>query len=269
MYRLLALDLDGTLLNPRPQKIITPRTRHALQQAMTAGVRVVIATGQNLPVLKQVCAGIPIVGPQIIENGAQVIEMQNGFLHHEYLLPAERVLPILTVLQQEGFSRAYHARDRVYADIDTPRVRQWYRPPVLPVIEMADVATLFPEPCIKIVGVGEENKLRDRRPALIERFAGQAHIVQSAYDLLEFLHPTASKELALRTIAQDLRIPPEEIIAVGDGHNDIGMLRFAGLGVAMGNAHAEVKHVADHITASNAEDGVAAVIERFILSELL
>lgn len=265
MYRLLALDLDGTLLNPRPQKIVTPRTRLALQQAVSAGVRVVIATGQSLVVLQDLCGDLPIEGPQIIENGAQIADIRTGEIYHERLLPADYVLAVLAALREAGFHRAYHTRGRVYADVDTPRVRQWYRPPVPPVIEIEDVAHLYPEPCIKIVGVGEESRLRARRAELMRQFDGKLYITQSAFDLLEFLHPAVSKHQGLLTIAQDLGIKREEIVAIGDGHNDIGMLQFAGLGVAMGNAHEEVKSQADYVTGSNAEDGVAAVIEELIL----
>jgi Cof subfamily protein (haloacid dehalogenase superfamily) len=268
MYRLLAIDLDGTLLNPRPQKMITSRTRLALQQVVEAGMRVVIATGQSLAVLQQICSSLPIEGPQIIENGAQIADIKTGKIYHEQLLPAEYVLPVLTVLREAGFHRVYHTTRRVYADTDTPRVRQWYSPPVPPVIEVDDVSSLYPQPCIKIVAVGEEDRLRAARPELMYIFREQLYITQSAFDLLEFLHPRISKEYGLRTIAHDLGIDRSEIVAIGDGHNDIGMIQFAGLGVAMGNAHNEVKSIADYITLSNAEDGVAAAIEKLILPEI-
>lgn len=268
MYRLLAIDLDGTLLNPRPQKMITPRTHLALQQAVEAGVRIVIATGQSLAVLQQICSSLPIEGPQIIENGAQIADIKTGQIYHEQLLPTEYVLPVLTALRQAGFHRVYHTTQRVYADIDTPRVRQWYSPPVLPVVEVADVSSLYPQPCIKVVAVAEENRLRAARPELMNMFGKHLYITQSAFDLLEFLHPEISKEYGLRTIAHDLGIDRTEIVAIGDGHNDIGMIQFAGLGVAMGNAHDEVKNKADYITLSNAEDGVADVIEKLILPTL-
>jgi Cof subfamily protein (haloacid dehalogenase superfamily) len=268
MYRLLAIDLDGTLLNPRPHKTITPRTRQALRQAAHAGVRIVIATGQNVAVLQHMCAGLPLEGPQIIENGAQIADITTGQIYHEHLLPTRLIRPVLRALQQAGFHRAYHTRDRVYADINTPRVRQWYRPPVPPVIEVENVASLYPTPCIKVVGVGEENRLRAQRPELMSMFAEQLYITQSAFDLLEFLHPAVSKRQGLITIARDLGIESSEIVAIGDGHNDIGMIEFAGLGVAMGNAHDEVKNAADYVTLSNAEDGVAVVIENLILPGL-
>ena len=268
MYRLLAIDLDGTLLTPRPKKMITPRARRAIQQAVETGIRVVIATGQSLVVLQHICGDLPIEGPQIIENGAVIADITTGQIYHEKLLPSDFVLPVLETLKREGFHRAYHTVSRVYADTDSPRVRQWYDPPVPPVIEIEDVTSLYPEPCIKVVGIAEESKLRAHRQDLIDLFAGQLYVTQSAFDLLEFLHPDVSKANGLKTIAQDLGIPPEEVVAIGDSHNDIGMLQFAGLGVAMGNAHDEVKSEADHVTRSNAEEGVDLAIEEMILPTL-
>lgn len=267
MYRLLAIDLDGTLLTPRPQKIITPRARLAIQQAVEAGVRVVIATGQSLVVLQAICGDLPLTGPQIIENGAVIADFRTGEIYHQKLLPAEYVLPVLATLKQAGFYRAYHTDTLggVYADTNAPRVRRWYDPPVPPVIEIEDVSSLYPAPCIKLVGIGEERLIRARRQELVDTFAGRLHVTQSSFDLLEFLHPAASKALGLQTITQDLGIPPEQVVAIGDHHNDIGMLRFAGLGVAMANAHEEVKQEADYVTLSNAEDGVAHVIEEIVL----
>lgn len=268
MYRLVAIDLDGTLLNPRPQKIVTPRARRALERAVAAGLKIVITTGQNLPVLQQYCGDLPIEGPQIIENGAQIVDIKTGQIYQENLLPSLYVHPVLTALKQCGFHRVYHTRWRVYADIDTPRVRQWYTPPVPPVIEMEDVASLYPEGCVKVVGVAEETLLRARRQELMDAFAGQLYVTQSAFDLLEFLHPEVSKERGLKMIARDLGIDASEIVAIGDGHNDIGMIQFAGLGVAMGNSHDEVKSVANYVTLSNAEDGVAVALEKLVLPTL-
>jgi Cof subfamily protein (haloacid dehalogenase superfamily) len=264
VYRLLAIDLDGTLLTPRPHKHITARTRLALQRAAEAGVTLVIATGQNLAVLQNTCGDLPLNGPQIIENGA-VIATIDGMISHEHYLPSEYILPALALLREHGFYRAYHTIHRVYADMDAPRTREWYRPPVSPVIEVEDVASLYPMPCIKVVGIGEEERIRTLRDAFERRFAGKLYVTQSSFDLIEFLHPGVSKGRALQQIAEDLRLAPEEVVAFGDNHNDIGMLRFAGLGVAMGNAHDEVKAEADYVAPSNAEDGVAVVIEEMIL----
>ena len=267
MYRLLAIDLDGTLLTPRPHKHISERTRLALRQAVEAGMTLVIATGQNLAVLQNTCGDLPLNAPQIIENGAVIADIE-GHIYHERYLPSEHILPALELLRASGFNRAYHTIHRVYVDQQTPRAREWYRPPVPPVIEVEDVARLYPLPCIKVVGIGVEERIRALRSTFEQRFAGKLYVTQSSFDLIEFLHPGVSKGHALQQIAADLGISSEEVVAFGDNHNDIGMLRFAGLGVAMGNAHDEVKAEADYVAPSNAEDGVAVVIEEIVLPAL-
>jgi len=193
-----------------------------------------------------------------------VVDIRSGMILHEKLLPVEHILPALDTLRSFGLFRAYHTYERVYVDYNTPRARNWYRPPVPPVVEVEDVASLYPQSCIKVAGIGEESTLREKRIELERIFAGKLYVTQSSFDLVEFLHPEVSKVNALKTIAADLGIAPEEIVAIGDNHNDIGMIRFAGLGVAMGNAHDEVKAAADYVTSSNTEEGVAAVIEKLL-----
>lgn len=268
MYRLLAIDLDGTLLTPLPHKHITPRTYKALRQAVDAGMVIVIATGQTLAVLQNVCAKLSLSAPQIIENGAIIADIHSGAIFHEQFIPPALILPALDALRTLGLYRAYHTLHRVYVDKDTPRARSWYRPPVAPVIEVEDVASLYPLSCIKVAGIGEENRLREKRRELERIFVGKLYVAQSSFDIIELLHPEVSKGKALSVIAKDLHIKPEEIAAFGDNHNDIGMLQLAGLGVAMGNAPEEVKMIADYVTLSNAEDGVAVVIEDLILPTL-
>jgi Cof subfamily protein (haloacid dehalogenase superfamily) len=268
MYRLLAIDLDGTLLTPLPHKHITPRTYRALRQVTDAGMIIVIATGQTLSVLQNVCAELSLSAPQIIENGAIIADIHGGTVLHAQLIPPDLILPALATLRAFGLHCAYHTLHRVFVDKETPRARNWYRPPVLPVIEVEDVASLYPLSCIKVAGIGEESTLREKRRELERIFDGKLHVTQSSFDIVELLHPEVSKGKALSIIAADLGIKPEEIVAFGDNHNDIGMLHLAGLGIAMGNAHDEVKAAADYITLSNAKEGVAAVIEEMILPTL-
>ena len=268
MYRLLAIDLDGTLLASQPYKLITSRTYKALRLAVDAGLIIVIATGQTLSVLQNVCAELPLSAPQIIENGAIIADIHSSAIFHAQLIPPDLILPALSTLRTLGLHRAYHRLHQVYVDKDTPRARNWYRPPVPPVIEVEDVASLYPLTCIKVAGIGDESTLREKRRELERLFDGKLYVAQSSFDILELLHPEVSKGNALSVIAEDLHIKPEEIVAFGDNHNDIGMLQLAGLGVAMGNAHEEVKDAADYVTLSNAEDGVAVVIEDLVLPAL-
>lgn len=263
MYRLLALDLDGTLLNP--ERLITPRTQAALRLAVEAGITLVIATGQTFPALLSLCPGVPLNGPQIIFNGAQIVDMTDGSPIFERLVSTEHILSTLTALQEQGISRVYFTHEHVFADEGTPGIEDWYRAPAPPAILVRDVSTLYPRPCIKLAGVCNPAELARKRTYFEELFASQLNVTQTASDLIEFLHPEASKGNALTHIASMLGIPSAEVAAIGDNHNDIGMLRFAGLGIAMGNASEETKAVARSITRSNAEDGVALAIEEQIL----
>jgi Cof subfamily protein (haloacid dehalogenase superfamily) len=266
MYRLLALDLDGTLLTP--QHVITPRTTALLHKAVDAGMTLVIATGQTLDVLRVVCAELPLQGPQIIYNGAVIADIHTGKPLYERLVPVERILPTLDLLRQFDLHRVYHTHKHVYVDEDTPNARNWYRPPVPAAIEIPDVVSIYPQPCIKLVGVGEPVTLREKRERLEGLLEKQLYVTQASSDLLEFLHPEVSKGNTLITLTRMLNIKPTEVVAIGDNHNDIGMLQFAGLGIAMGNAHDEVKRIADHVTRRNSEEGVAVALEELVLTRL-
>lgn len=263
MYRLLALDLDGTLLDPKRE--ITPRTHEALRRAVEAGVTLVIATGQTFPALLSLCPGVPLNGPQIVYNGAIIADIADGSPLYEQLVPVEYILPTLGALQEQDIFRVYHTHESVFADAGTPGARNWYRPPAPTAVEVQDVAELYPRPCIKLVGVCDPTELARKRVYFEELFASQLYVTQAASDLIEFLHPEVSKGRALLKIAGMLGISSTEIAAIGDNHNDIDMLRFSGLGIAMGNASEEVKAAAHYVTLSNAEDGVALAIEEQIL----
>src|SRR5262249_22614561 len=152
---------------------------------------------------------------------------RNPLMSYEQFLPEALILPALAAASDLRLYRVYHTRQHVYFDTNTPDTRNWYPPPV--------------PPCLKLAAVRPEQRLREQRAALERHFAGELYVTQSSRTLLELLHPAVSKGEALAQLARRLGIAPEEVVAIGDNHNDIGMLRFAGLGIAMGNAHAEVK----------------------------
>src|SRR5205814_4326414 len=150
---------------------------------------IVIATGQTLSVLQNVCAELPLSAPQIIENGAIIADIHSGIIFHEQLIRPELILHALSSLRALGLYRAYHTLHRVYVDKDTPRARNWYRPPVLAVIEVEDVASLYPLSCIKVAGIGEESTLREKRRELERIFDGKLYVPKSSFDIIELLHP--------------------------------------------------------------------------------
>lgn len=263
MYRLLAIDLDGTLLTP--ERKITPRTRAAIQQAVASGMELVITTGQSYLALRSLCAGLPLTKPQVTCNGAVIVDPKDDTILHETLVPLSLVHDALAALQEKQFFRVYHTNTYVYAEQGTPGAEFWYLPPAPPTVIIEDVTTIYPQPCVKLMGVGEPANVLRSLPYFEERFAGQLYVTRAASDLLEFLHPDVSKGKALARVARMLDVAPEEIVAFGDNHNDIEMLRLAGLGIAMGNAADDVKAHADYVTQTNAEEGVAVALEEKVL----
>lgn len=259
-YRLLAIDLDGTLLTH--DRRVTRATRRALDEAATRGCGIVIATGRGFNVLRRYCDGIPLTAPQITYNGAVIHDPTAGRDLARYLVPAEWVLPAIDFLGASGVYAAIFTPTALYMDPRIPNPRHWMPAPLPPPQLLDDLRAVADQPCIKVVGRGNHNVIARIRPYAVERFGHALYVTQTAADLLEFLHPEVCKGAALRRIAHLLDIPREQIIAIGDSHNDLEMLEFAGTGVAMGNAAPELHAIADMVTTTNDEDGIAVALER-------
>jgi Cof subfamily protein (haloacid dehalogenase superfamily) len=259
-YRLLAIDLDGTLLTRH--KRILPRTRGALDAAAGLGCRVVIATGRSYAVARYFCDGLTLSAPQITYNGAVIHDPAQSRDLCQYLVPPVYVKPGVDFFMEASVPVALFTPQTLYLDRRIPRPQAWLpgRSGVLELIP--DVRAVATQPCIKVVGHSDPLTIATVRPLAVERFGHALYVTQTSSELLELLHPEVSKGAALRRIAHMLGVARDEVIAFGDSHNDLDMLEFAGVGVAMGNASAEVKALADLITDSNEDDGIATALER-------
>jgi len=263
MYRLLAIDLDGTLLTP--QRTISPHTITVLNQAVDAGLKLVIATGRVPYIFHEFGKYLPLNAPQITSNGAVIIDPHTYATLHEQYMPQDEVLPIINATHELGLQLCYYTDQKLFAEQALYDLHNWYLNSV-PVTPTNDISLLHTQPCIKIAAFSDAAEISAIRRELAQQFSGRLYVTQTAHTWLEFLHPDVSKANGLGFISRLLNIKPEEIIAFGDNHNDLEMLRFSGLGIAMGNANDEVKSAADYVTLSNAEDGVAAAVEKFVLS---
>ncbi len=263
MYRLIATDLDGTLLNP--QHMLTPHTISVLQQAVATGMKLVVATGRVPYIFHAIGAQLPLNAPQITNNGAVIIDPHTNSILHNQLVPLDLLGPLLTTLRDFDLAPCYYTTENLYVGQALYDLNNWYLAGV-PVEITNDMTALFTHPCFKVAAYGDALTIRAKRQELSRIFAGQLYVTQTAREWLEFMHPQVSKGNALKIVARMLNIQSEEIIAFGDNHNDIEMLRYAGLGIAMENAHDEVKNAASYVTQSNAHDGVAAALEKFVLA---
>lgn len=267
MYKLLAADLDGTLVNE--EKIITPRTFESLMEAQRRGVRLVISTGRPVEGARHLVEQLRMKdfgGCLISYNGALVHDCATGSVIFSQPIDSA-MLPLL--LQRAGEHRCafvVYQPDYVLTTDDASEYVQYSgRNNRLPVHQAKDFLQEARGPLYKGLMVGEPDMMPALRDGLSEELQGKMDFCLSETFFLECLAPGISKMKGLQAVAGHLGIKREEIIAFGDSDNDVSMIRYAGLGVAMGNAKENARKASDLITASNEEDGVAAVVERYVL----
>ena len=242
--RLLALDLDGTLLNGAKQ--ITPRTQAALERARQQGVLMVPVTGRPAQGLPPAVLSLPGLRYAVTSNGATIRDLvEQQVLLEKHLAPA---------LCLQVLARCAHI----------PMIRQVFRAGV-GYLSRPDYETLR----ARYAGTARRQYHLDPRQGLRQCLADLPGIgfADPFPNDLEVIAGEIDKGEALRYLLDRLDIAPEEVLAMGDGGSDLPLLQAAGIGVAMGNATEAVKAGADFVTASCEADGVALAIEKFVLSE--
>lgn len=282
-YRLIALDLDGTLLSSR--KEVTPRTREALAAARGRGIVTVIATGRAAPSALHFSRTIG-GGPVICCNGGGVLEETGEFLFARGI-PQAPLARCLALCREAGvLTECYTVRgivmDQPYAHAKAymrwvrPKMsagrslasllRAWHTNRMVPVPSLLKWAEKPARPpVLKLMVIGKPEQLPELARSL-GRCAPGLEVTSSAPDNLEVMAAGVTKGSALTQLGARLKIPREQMIAFGDSENDREMLTYAGTGVAMGNASDPVKAIADRIAPTCDEDGVARTIEELCLS---
>ncbi len=258
---LIALDLDGTLLDRNER--ISPRNRRAITRALDLGVRVVLVTGRGTDLPLRVSRDLNLNLPVICCHGALTKDFgANRTLVH-LPVPLIYAKPMVEFAENNGLSLAIYAEEffwrlegsRLYMeDMKSPAWRE--------AKTFADVLGSAPT-FLRFLGP-ESVAAMDRQFGdlpLSFRHETWGDFVECAV-----LNRDASKKNALQRLCADFQIVPERVLAIGDSRNDVPMLRWAGLGVAMGNAQPDVKESVRFVTAGNDDDGVALAIERFVIA---
>jgi Cof subfamily protein (haloacid dehalogenase superfamily) len=276
-YRLLALDIDGTLL--RSDKTVSPRTLHALSAAQRAGVRVVLVTGRRYPAARRVAAQLPCEVDLVLHNGALIVEGEEVVrcrtLDVEVARQAVRVGraagadPVVhcgragegLLVVQAGVAPS-NTLLAYYLDRSHPDVRT-----------VADLEAALPEDTVQVMFGGGLQEMAALRARLAESLEGRARIERTVYprlgvSLLDVLDPAVGKAEALAFLQARFGIPAPETVAIGDNWNDHEMLAGAGLGLVMGNADPEMLALGLPVLPTNDEDGVALAIERHVLEPI-
>lgn len=270
MYKLLAIDIDGTLFNDR--KEITQEVNEAIQVAKAKGVKVVICTGRPMGGVRPVIEELRLTDEDeyvITYNGALVQNTHTDEIVAENSLTTSDLRVLYDLSEQVQSPMHFFDSERVYTpnkDINKYTVYESHANQV-PLhyrqIEEISKDTLIP----KVMFIEEPERLTNIIAAIPKSFREKYTMVQSTPYFLEILHPSVNKGNAVKHLAEKLSIKQEEIICIGDGDNDFEMVKYAGCGVAMANAVESVKEVAEFLTLSNNENGVAYAIEKLILEK--
>lgn len=269
-YRIIALDLDGTLTNS--QKKITPRTFQALQRAQDQGVVVVLASGRPTYGIAPLADQLKLHergGYVLSYNGGKIIDWRTREVIYEQVLDPSLYSRIYAFAEREELPIVTYAKEEIICN----RTPDHYiileaginKMPVRRVPNFLEMAAALPHGVPKFLMAGDPERLVPLEKEMSAALGAEMEISRSAPFFLELTPRGIDKALSLDRLFTHLGIERKESIACGDGYNDLTMIRFAGLGVAMANAEEGVRKEADHITLSNDEDGVAEVLECFVL----
>ncbi|HEX6817784.1 MAG TPA: Cof-type HAD-IIB family hydrolase, partial [Ktedonobacterales bacterium] len=266
-YRLLALDVDGTLLDSDHR--LRPRVAQALRAVASAGFAITLATGKQFRSIRPLLDELGVLGPQICLNGAAIVagEREQPVAYaplleddrREVIAQVRRAAPDVLISQ--------FALDAIYVDESQRRhpllgvfAEYGEQAPML----VSDLPRASLPPTAKILVAGSPQRMAELRAVVTPALHQRVYITTTMPEFLEFFAFDANKGTALRRLRDDLGIPREGVIAVGDGENDIPLLREAGLGVAMGNARPATLAMANHVIPSNDDDGLAVFLEALL-----
>ena len=266
-YKMIVLDLDGTLVDSK--KKISQRNKEALQKAMQKGVKVVLASGRPVKGIMPMAEELELEknnGCILAFNGGRIIDVTTGECLFEVDLPDGYLKKVYELSRKCNIGLVtYEGNDKLITIDDNEYIQLEIRVNHLERVVPKDMVEYVTFPVAKYLLAGEPKDVEKAEPIFKEALGKELNVFRSDPFFLEILPAGIDKAYGLQKLIDVLGIKREEVIACGDGYNDITMVKFAGLGVAMGNAVEQTKAAADYITLSNDDDGVAAVVEKFIL----
>jgi Cof subfamily protein (haloacid dehalogenase superfamily) len=264
---MIATDVDGTLLDADER--VTPRTRAVVRAAVDAGAQFVLATGRPPRWISPIVDALGLAPMSVCANGAVIYDPSTDRIVSARTLSPEQlaVLAEMAVRVIPGAGLAVERVGRSAHDAATPQFvsspgyeHAWLNPDNTEV----SVEDLLSAPAVKLLIRKAGARSADMAAALAEHMGIEGDLTYSTNNgLIEVVPLGISKATGVEEVARPLEITAEDIVAFGDMPNDVPMLRWAGLGVAMGNAHPDAIAAADEVTASNTDDGLARVLERW------
>ena len=263
-YKLMAVDIDGTLFNS--DGILTEITKKAILESVEKGLIFTISTGRPLQGVEALNRMLNLDLPFITYNGAMVIMGKSKKVLYEQRLPGEYAKEIIELAKNYRTTFMVWADNRLLVTEINDRVNLYKKISTVEPTLVEDIDEWIKNGVTKILWYDEIENI-DRFQSEVGKYLdSRVNYHTSRPNFLEFVDINASKAIAMEKIGEHFGIKQSEMIAVGDGYNDLSMIEYAGLGVVMANARDAIKAKADYITLSNDEDGVAHVIYKFVIN---
>ncbi|MDO7905988.1 Cof-type HAD-IIB family hydrolase [Paenibacillus sp. JX-17] len=263
-YRLIALDVDGTLLNDEHQ--LSEQNRNTILEAAKQGAEIVLCTGRgpgnSIPFMEE----LGLKGYVISHNGAATVDVVTREIVHQFPLDPLALDPYTEYCREHGIHFDVNTAFGLY--VDQPQglkleVRSMYEAFLMEPLQLPGWLD-FEEPVVKFTAFGSMDEL-DRVYADWSLWTQSVNMLRSGDFFIDLMHKEASKGAALKQLAERRGFKQEEVLAIGNYYNDLSMITFAGKGIAMSNSPEEVKAAADEVTGSNNEDGVHQAILKHVL----
>lgn len=263
-YKLIAADMDGTLLDDN--SILTKRTEIALKAAVNSGVLFVASTGRPMCGVEALNELFDVDLPFIIFNGAAIITGKSRNVLYSSVLAADYVKEVYNLGMSRNVPIVLWVGEKLFVSGDCEAIRDYQKISYAPINIIRDIDEVKDLGASKLLWIAPPEDITRYQDEMNRHFGGRINCHASRPYMLEFVNAEASKGRALEKIGKVYGIDKSEMIAVGDGYNDLSMLEYAGLGVAMQNAPDDIKSLCQYVTLSNNDNGVAAVIDKFILN---
>lgn len=267
--KLIALDLDGTLTND--EKKISEHTRETLHKAAEHGAVVVLASGRpvlGITPLAEVLDLKTIGGYIMAFNGGKILDCRSDEVISTVLFDPEYIPEAVAYSRKTGIPILTYSDTEILSEGPVDRWAHREEINCAKDITLVESLSDFVDfPIVKMMLAGDPEKLKKPEAELAEQFEGRLDIYRAEPHFLELMPKGINKAEGLRILTEHMGITPDEVMACGDANNDIPMLEFAGIGVAVANGSEAVRKAADFVSKSNNEDGVAYAVEKFVLGK--
>jgi len=265
MYKAVFVDMDGTLLSK--DHSISEANKNAIQRLLNNGILVI-------PISARPLHGILPITQKVLPDSIPVVSLNGSYIYHKEEIISQididlaQVASVHEQLILHDLSIMYYSQMKWYATAQTPAIEKEQRitEVAIQILPFEKIVSIWKHENTgpnKILVAGDKDLILDVEQRLIGQFQGKLNIFKSQPKYIELMHIQASKTSAIQFLMNQYGILQQEVIAIGDNYNDKEMIEFAGVGVAMGNAPEEIKRVADFVTDTNNDDGVAKALAHF------